>query len=113
MKTKLMAFILAAGLGITGIAVTAQAQAAGAKAEEPCRHETLHYFSEFQRAVYYDPTYHISVYFTGYKCSNDSCSYIAMPEEKEYYERHDYEQTYYPDGKVKSECLGCHDSYYW
>ncbi len=113
MKTKLMAFILAAGLGITGIAVTAQAQAAGAKAEEPCRHETLHYFSDFQRAFYYDPTYHISVFLTGYKCSNDRCSYMTMVKEIEISERHDYEQTYYPDGKVESKCLGCHDSYYW
>lgn len=117
MKTKFMAFILAAGLGITGIAVTAQAAepeptpTPTPKPEDPCRHETMQYFENFQRAVYYSPTYHISVYLTGYICSN--CSYYTMIEEKEYYEQHDYEQTYYSDGTVKSECLGCHDSYIW
>lgn len=110
MKPKLMAFILSAGLGITGIAATAQPATPTPK--KPCRHETLHRFTG-QRAVYYNPTHHLSIYFTGYKCYNENCPHTRLFEEEETYESHDYEQTYYPDGTVKSECTGCHDSYYW
>ena len=115
MKAKLMALILAAGLGITGIAMTTQAaQAAGANTTAACKHETLHYFESFIKATYHDPINHTSTYLTGYRCSEyPSCSYTAMVKTEERLEWHDYEQTYYHDGSVMSTCLDCHDTYYW
>ena len=106
-----MALVLAAGLGITGIAATAQAAPAAASTRESCRHETLHYFETFISATYYDGYNHLSTYRSGYECSE--CRQKLYPQNFDRIEGHDYEQTYYHDGKVESKCLGCHYSYYW
>lgn len=101
-----MALILAAGLGITGIAVTAQA--AGTNATDACKHETLHYFEERKGSTYYNGMEHVTTYRRGYKCANDKCDYTIMLCDDDRHESHDYELVYYHDGSVLNTCVYCH-----
>ena len=112
MKAKLMALILAAGLGITGIAMTTQAaQAAGANTTDTCKHETLYLNETFLNARYHDGTTHWSTYLLTYRCS--FCHDTIFTKTEERLEWHDYEQMYFQDGSVRSTCTGCKDSYDW
>lgn len=104
-----MALILAAGLGITGIAMTTQAAETGTN--EACRHETLNLHEYLSSATYYDVRRHIATYGKIYYCSD--CPYLLDLGTYTVYEDHDFEQIYYHDGKVESKCLDCHYSYYW
>ena len=115
MKTKLVAVLMAVGLGVTGVAMTAQAAGASTAnvTSDKCKHETLQYEEWFSSATYWDPREHISTYKRQYVCTNPNCFYTIQLSDDIRYEWHDYEQTYFHDGKVMSTCLGCHDSYYW
>lgn len=104
-----MALILAAGLGITGIAMTTQAAEMGTNEACPHEHLTLHEY--LSSATYHDYRYHYAIYGRNYIC--DACGEIIVSNTRAAYEDHDFEQIYYHDGKVESVCLDCHYSYYW
>ena len=110
MKAKLMALILAAGLSITGIAMTTQA--AGANTTDTCKHKTLYLKEHFEGATYYNGIYNWVTYSKWYYCSNSNCSYSILVDSYGTLELHNYEQIYYRDGRVQSICTDCGDSYF-
>ncbi len=109
MKTKLMAFILAAGLGIA--AITAQAKAAeGKESENSCAHSMIVKFTSIENAVNIDGTRHYVEYKITYICVD--CE-IEVVDYEGGYEPHDYEQIYFDNGKIMSYCTVCDDRYFW
>lgn len=106
MKAKLMALMLAVGLGVTGVAVTAQA----AERESACSHLTEVRISEFDHADFCNPEGHYSTYNITIKCGD--CGYVKREYTEYKFEWHDYESIFLDNGRVKLECTYCHDSYY-
>ncbi len=110
MKAKLMAVLLAVGLGVTGVAATAQAAEAGTQAANACEHsETIEFTSE--EAINYDGNRHYVTYKTEYYCAE--CGVLVDETWRGAYEPHDYEQVYLGNGQVLSRCTVCGDSYVW
>lgn len=106
MKAKIMALILAVGLGTVGIAATAQAAAA-----DGCTHPNLTYlYTRNMQTNYYNPQEHLISYEDVYDCSSCQTEVIISCERRE---PHDYEQVYLEDGRVYTYCTGCGDSYYF
>lgn len=111
MKAKLMALLLAAGLGVTGVAMTAQAAEAGMGAVNECAHsgkllkrvdvivaENLH---NGRHSVTYMRTYFCP------ECQSDVQKAYST------HEPHEYEQIYFDDGRVMSYCIICDDCCFW
>lgn len=110
MKAKLMALFLAAGLGVTGIAMTAQAAEVGARAVNACEHDMFVKRTDVDEAINWGGGRHYVVYRVTYQCRE--CDYEEVKYEGGY-EPHDYEQIYFDDGRVKSYCTVCDESYFW
>ncbi len=111
MKAKLMAVLLAVGLGVTGVAATAQAAEAGTQAASECEHSKKRYeFTNVKTVINWDGYRHYVEYEITYFCE-DCLSDVVECEAT--YEPHDYEQIYYDDGRVLSYCTVCDDRYYW
>lgn len=109
MKAKLMALVLAAGLGITGIAATAQA--AEAKALNTCAHTgQIAVFTEILEAVSWGEDHYVERKYT-YYCS--VCESEISIDYDATYEPHDYEQIYFENGSVMSYCTVCDVRYFW
>ena len=108
MKAKIIALVLAVGLGMAGIAATAQA---ATEAASECTHPNRTRGTVIKESRnYYNPTFHQIVYIVKYSCKDCKDTFDVWEEELE---RHDYEQTYYDDGSVYSRCTGCDDAYFW
>lgn len=109
MKTKIMALILAVGLGVTGVAVTAQA----AEKADTCTHSLIKREEWLKSAVYWNGDSHKAAYGATYSCV--TCGKVLEIVEiyEERMEPHDYEQTYFGDGRVMSYCNGCGYYYFW
>lgn len=109
MKTKIMALILAVGLGVTGVAVTAQA----AEKADTCTHSTEKRVENFAGADYWNGNLHMAAYSITIYCGE--CGVFLRNESGlvERLEPHDYEQIYFQDGSVMSYCTGCKDQFYW
>ena len=104
MKAKLMALLMAVGLGVTGVAATVQA--AGARAEEPPHvHNIIR--SEYRReyASDYNQTYH--AWYTVWHHVCDGCKGYDV-DVLERLEAHDYENFYDNKGNmIYSYCTVC------
>lgn len=111
MKAKLMALLLAAGLGVTGVAMTAQAAEAGMGAVNECAHSGKQYIrTDVVESRIWSADRHYVVYRTTYFCS------VCKSHVEEYettYEPHEYEQIYYDDGSVESYCTVCNYHCNW
>lgn len=105
MKAKLMAVLLAVGLGVTGLAATAQAAENDTRAVNGCEHEYEKSEPIFIAPSDYNETYHIlryKVYYTCRKCGSQH------DEEEIEFEIHDYENVYDDYGHmIFSYCTGC------
>lgn len=106
MKTKIMALILAVGLGVTGVAVRAHA----ADGKCTCANPNTTTSVQYEGASYWNGEYHMVYNKIITTCLN--CGYEDAIQAG-YLEPHDYEQTYFSDGKVESYCATCGDRYYW
>ena len=109
MKKKLMAFILAAGLGIT--AITAQATEANVNLDIGCVHKHVTVITRVKETINWNGNCHYIVYETQYCCPD--CRKVIDTEYEATYEPHNYEQIYYDNGAVLSYCTDCDDSFYW
>lgn len=107
MKIKIMALILAVGLGVTGVAVTAQAAEEEAGCSDPDWFKTI--ITYFVDATFGNPDGQFSTYRTSTYCS--ACDTVASKDTIKY-ESHDYEQKFEDNGRVLLECTACHDTYY-
>ena len=110
MKKKLMAVLLAAGLGVTGIAGTAQAAEEGTQSKNGCAHSQILKFIDVEQKSNWGNPGHYVIYKITYTCPD------CEMEEVEYenmLEPHDYEQIYFDNGKVMSYCTVCGDHFYW
>lgn len=111
MKAKIMALMMAAGLGMTGIAMTAQAADAGARAASGCAHTgEVVVFTEVETAVNCGNQHYVEYKYT-YYCSD--CKSEIGVDGKGTYEPHDYEQIYFDNGSIMSYCTVCDDRYFW
>lgn len=111
MKAKLMAVLLAAGLGVTGVAMTAQAAEAGIRAVNGCAHTgEVVVFTEVEEAVNWGDKHYVEYKYT-YYCSD--CKSVVLIDEKGTYEPHDYEEIYFDNGNVMSYCTVCDDRFFW
>lgn len=111
MRTKLMALLLAAGLGVTGVAMTAQAAEAGTRAENECAHsKEFLKRTDVMEAINMNDGRHYVTYRRTYFCPDCGLNEVKW---ETIYELHDYEQIYYADGSVQSYCTVCDESYYW
>ncbi len=111
MKTKLMAVLLAAGLGVTGIAMTAQAAEAGIRAVNGCAHTDMIFKRKVVvKAINWNGNQHYVEYKITYFCPECTSDIV---EGEATYEPHDFEQIYYDDGRVLSYCTVCDESFYW
>lgn len=111
MKVKLIALLLAAGLGVTGIAMTAQAAEAGTRAVNECAHSEKQYVrTDVVESSIWSADRHYVVYKRTYFCP-DCKSHVEEYEAT--YESHEYEQIYYADGRVLSYCTICDYHYFW
>lgn len=111
MKAKLMALLLAAGLGVTGIAMTAQAAEAGMGVVNECAHSgKILKRTDVIAAGNLHNGRHWVTYVETYFCPE-----CLSDVEKSYttHEPHEYEQIYYDDGRVMSYCIICDDYCYW
>lgn len=106
MKAKIVALVLAAGLGVTGIAATAHAAAAN---ENECSHADSEEVGSHKYGVYANPTHHLIINSVKYFCKD--CGKYYTVDESEGYETHDYELHYCNDGTVRSYCTGCGDEW--
>ncbi len=104
MKAKIMALMMAAGLGMTGIAMTAQA------AEAEHVHEIVGSYIKYSNAVDHDSMYHIRYNTVHYLCKG--CDGYDVLEEAGY-ELHDYVDVYENGKIIYTYCTGCgvHMSY--
>lgn len=109
MKAKFAALALALGMGVTGIAATAQA--AGTEAGRACAHEHCSFTSSETQRDYYDRQRHILITVEVYHCRD--CNEDVSKTMISGYEDHDYEQIYLEDGRGMSYCTGCNDYYYF
>ena len=108
MKTKIMALILAVGLGVTGVAVTAQAAENEAGCSDSDWYKTI--TTRFVGATFANPDGHFSTYVTETYCS--ACNKVVEEKTEVKYELHDYEPKYEGNGSAKLVCTACGDSYY-
>lgn len=108
MKAKLMALMLAVGLGVTGVAVTAQASTEESGCGDPDWYKST--TTEFVDADFCNPEGHYSTYVTKTFCSK--CNMYVDEITTVKFERHDYEQIFEDNGRVKLVCTACNDSYY-
>ena len=105
MKAKLMAVLLAVGLGVTGLAATAQAAENDTRAVNGCEHEYEKLKPIFQGTSDYNEKYHIIYYSVDYLCTK--CGHVDTKDEIEY-EIHDYENVYDNYGyMIYSYCIVC------
>lgn len=104
-----MALLLAAGLGVTGVAMTAQAAEAGTREANGCSRDIIASTVTGERAVNYDYKYHALFKTVRYYCSK--CKGYEV-EILVGYEDHDYENVYDDLGHmILSYCTVCGDTY--
>lgn len=105
MKAKLMALLLAAGLGVTGVAMTAQAAEAGTRETDECAHDIIASNVINERAVPYDYRRHALCKTVKYYCSKCDGYEVEIIVG---YEDHDYENVYDDLGHmILSYCTAC------
>ena len=103
MKAKLMALLLAVGLGVAGVAATVQAAEVGTHAVTGCAH-VYKKVSVFRGATDYNNMYHKSRYDVTFQCEHCPDYYESY---EEVFEIHDYENIYLDNGRIVSICNGC------
>lgn len=110
MKAKLMAVLMAVGLGVTGLAATAQAAENDTRAKDDCEHNFLKSEPVYAGASDYNESYHMLHYKVNYVCS--ICRFEDEREELEF-EIHDYENMYDNQGHmIFSYCTVCNAKIY-
>lgn len=110
MKAKLMAVLLAVGLGVTGIAGTAQAAEEGTQSKNGCAHSYVVKLSRAEQVTNWGNPGHYITYRVTYVCTD--CELEEIRHENAL-EPHDYEQVYFDNGKVMSYCTVCDDYFIW
>ena len=105
MKAKLMALLLAVGLGVAGVAATVQAADTRSK-EESCVHEIIGIVNTDEFVADYNQTYH--AWYQKYHVFCNKCDgyddYVI-----DRFEAHDYENFYDNKGNmIYSYCTVCY-----